>query len=128
MRISQKADWRIARAARLLVDAPYLKVPDAMCASSFSSTEARNTTLIMRVRRKNAQLVKEGKKEGGDIPSLVGVVEDEQVDCGVSPITTSVVSERSSVQEEVVEKQKKIKQIRRNALQRFAKSAVARKF
>ena len=56
MRISQKADWRIARAARLLVDAPYLKVPDAMRASSFSGAEARNSTLIMHVRQKNAHL------------------------------------------------------------------------
>ena len=68
MRVSDKSDWRIAREARLLVDAPYLKIPDAMGASSFSSAKARNFTLIMRVWRKNAQLIKEDKEEGWDIP------------------------------------------------------------
>ena len=68
MQVTEKADWFIAWAARLLVDEPYLKVPDAMRTSSFSGAKARNTTLIMRVRRKNSQLIKEDKKVGGDIP------------------------------------------------------------
>ena len=114
MWVSEKADWPIARAAHLLVDAPYVKGPNSMRASSFSGG---NSTLIMCIWWKNAQLIKEDKKEVGDIPFSFDVVKDDLVVCKLSPLTTSVVMDPSSVEEEVVHKQKKIKQICWNASQ-----------
>ena len=46
----RERDSHMAKASQLLVDAPYLKVPDAMKACSFSAREVSNPKLQMQVQ------------------------------------------------------------------------------
>ena len=66
-------DWRVAKACRILIDAPYLKVPNAMRAANFSSSEANDQTLQMRVRR-HLKKVKELEGEDLEVPATVSVI------------------------------------------------------
>ena len=81
----------VQKAASLLIDAPVLKVPQAMLAINFSTEESKDPAMQMKVRRKFATMTKLH-----NAMSTVLVGETVSVPCCSLPTTSTISSLTSS--------------------------------